>query len=29
MTSLAIFKPIEIIDFTAEPVEKREWDKKK
>ena len=28
MTSLAIFKPTEIIDFTAEPVEK-EWDKKK
>ena len=28
MTSLAIFKPTEIIDFTAEPVE-REWDKKK
>ena len=28
MTSLAIFKPTEIIDFTAEPGE-REWDKKK
>lgn len=28
MTSLAVFKPAEIIDFTSEPVE-REWDKKK
>lgn len=28
MTSLAVFKPTEIIDFTIEPVE-REWDKNK
>ena len=28
MTSLAVFKPTEIIDFTIEQVE-REWDKKK
>lgn len=28
MTSLAVFKPTEITDFTIEPVE-REWDKKK
>ena len=27
-TSLAVFKPTEILDFTAEPVE-REWDKEK
>lgn len=28
MTSLAVFKPSEIVDFTVEPVE-REWDKNK